>query len=70
MIQLNLSAEEYDLLKDLLEDCLGDLRMEIGDTDDWNYRTMLRKREAVLQKIYDTLARATTEQEQTPPVAD
>ncbi|MGE5140904.1 MAG: hypothetical protein ACM3JD_15670, partial [Rudaea sp.] len=39
----------------VLEDTLADLRGEIGRTDDYSYRSMLKEREAVLNKILSAL---------------
>ncbi len=58
MIYLNLTSEEQDLLLELLESCLADLREEIGRTDDHIYKRMLKDREARLTKLLASLRQA------------
>lgn len=55
MIQLNLTQEEASILKDLLEDYLSDLRMEVADTDMQDFRDRLKQEEATIKKILGTL---------------
>ncbi len=55
MIQIELTAEERLTLRNLLENCLADLRMEIIQTDNINYKTMLKKKKAVLLQLQQTL---------------
>ena len=50
MLELDLDREEREVLVDLLETKLADLRMEIGDTVPLAYRDMLRKKKKVLEK--------------------
>ena len=50
MLELDLDREEREVLVDLLETRLADLRMEIGDTVPLAYRDMLRKKKKVLEK--------------------
>jgi hypothetical protein len=45
---LELSAEERDLLAELLDGAVRDLKMEIADTDSSTYKLRLRARENVL----------------------
>ncbi len=56
-MHLQLSAEQGALLRELLEGALGDLRMEIQDTDNSRYKEQLRGREQTLQALI-TLVRA------------
>ncbi len=58
MLQFNLRPENRDLLVQILEEYLGDLRVEIGDTCDYNYRTKLKGEEIATREILDTLTRA------------
>jgi hypothetical protein len=51
MVHLDLTDEEQQILADLLEEAIGDLRMEIADTDRVDYREMLKHRERVLKKL-------------------
>lgn len=43
MIQLDLTKEEKDILTEIMENGLSDLRMEITDTDSLDFREMLKK---------------------------
>jgi hypothetical protein len=56
MITLTLSAEERDLLQNVLQETVSDLRMEIADTDSGDYRAMLHKREDLLKQLLSRLA--------------
>ena len=47
---LDLDMEEREILADVLDTYLADLRMEIGRTDRQDYRVMLKRRKAILQK--------------------
>ncbi|PKO13078.1 MAG: hypothetical protein CVU39_20765 [Chloroflexi bacterium HGW-Chloroflexi-10] len=55
MLSLEISNEESQILKNVLENCLADLRMEITKTDNLRYKEMLKKRKAVLLKIRETI---------------
>jgi hypothetical protein len=55
MIHLELTQEEKEMLIDILENNLSDLRMEIADTDKMDFREMLKKQKAVLKKVLETL---------------
>ena len=59
MHDLALDREERELLIDLLETRLADLRMEIGNTPSLPYREMLRKRKKVLEKTVTHLRQGT-----------
>jgi hypothetical protein len=56
MIHLDLSAEEQELLQQLVEEQLSELRMEIAGTDSQDYREGLKTRKAVLLKLQESLA--------------
>ncbi|HNR45904.1 MAG TPA: hypothetical protein PKO03_02480 [Anaerolineaceae bacterium] len=58
MVRLELSPEQYQLLVELLESCLSDLRMEIVDTDRIDYKDMLKDRKDVLLSLLETLRSA------------
>jgi hypothetical protein len=58
MVTLDLNADEKEVLIDLLDDCLTDLRMEICDTDNIVYKQSLKNREAVIRKIIAELQQA------------
>ncbi len=55
MIQLDLTDEEVEILKELLESAHSDLRMEIVGTDRKDFRDMLKGRKAVLAKALEAL---------------
>ena len=55
MIQLDLEPEEQKILKEALESYLSDLRVEIADTDNMDYREMLKHRRDVLDKVVAAL---------------
>ncbi len=51
MIQISLTDDEASILKQTLATYLSDLRMEIADTDQQEFREQLKSEEAVLKKI-------------------
>ena len=51
MLHIDLTVEERDLLEEMLDVCLADLRVEVSDTDRHDYKQMLKRREALLRKI-------------------
>ena len=61
MIQLMITEEERELLMDILENDISDLRMEIADTDRRGYREMLKNREILMKNIQQKLDQATAE---------
>jgi hypothetical protein len=56
MLSLTLSAEERDLLEDVLRETISDLRMEIADTDAHDYRARLHVREDMLKALLQRLS--------------
>lgn len=50
MLELDLDLMEREILLDVVETILADLRMEIGRTDRKEFRDMLKKRKQVLLK--------------------
>jgi len=50
MLELDLDLKEREILSDIIETALADLRMEIGRTDRKDFREMLKVRKQVLQK--------------------
>lgn len=58
MLQLSLRPEHRDLLVQILEEYLGDLRVEIGDTRDFDYRKNLKEEEIATRELLDTLTHA------------
>ena len=55
MLELNLNPDEAKILRDVLEDYLSDLRMEIVDTEDMDFREMLKRKKGVLTKVVESL---------------
>ncbi len=51
MLHIDITAEERDLLEQMLDACLTDLRGEISDTARHDYKEMLKQRELLLRKI-------------------
>jgi len=51
MLHLDLTDEEAQMLRGLIENCITDLRGEIWHTDGHNYREMLKAQEALLKKM-------------------
>ena len=58
MLQLDLSQEETTILRQVLEDYLSDLRMEIVDTENQDFREMLKRRKNALTKVVELLPAA------------
>lgn len=58
MIRLDLTAEEARILYDALHSYLSDLRMEIANTDAYDFRQGLKQREEVLRRIIEQLRMA------------
>ena len=56
MIQLTLNTDEASTLRVVLENYISDLRMEIADTEQMEFREQLKDREAVLKKIVAMLS--------------
>ena len=56
MLSIDFSAAENDVLREMIDGMLSELRMEIADTDRLDYREMLRARKQVLQRVLDAIA--------------
>lgn len=56
MIELELSGEERRILREVLEAAASDLRMEIANTDSYDFREMLKERKRALRKVLEALA--------------
>jgi hypothetical protein len=54
-MKLDLTSEETDLLREVLDSTLGDLRYEIADTDRSTFREQLRVRRRLLEGIAEKL---------------
>ena len=55
MLNLDLSASEQGVLREVLADALSELSTEISGTDDKDFRDDLKDRRAVLQKVIAAL---------------
>jgi hypothetical protein len=55
MLNLDLSASEQAILRDVLADALSELSTEISGTDAKDYRDDLKERREVLQKVIAAL---------------
>ena len=51
MIDLELSDEEREILKEVLASAVSDLRAEIADTERLAYRDMLKRRRDLLTRL-------------------
>ena len=51
MTTLNLTPEQAETLKEALTSYVSDLRMEIADTDNHDFRESLKQKEATLKEI-------------------
>ncbi len=61
-ISLTLNPGELEILQEMLQNQLSELRMEISHTDRMEYRDMLKERKRVLNKLLDALAKQTVHQ--------
>lgn len=55
MTQLDLTNDEKQILIEVLESYLSDLRMEIADTDSMDFREKLKTKKSVLMKVVESL---------------
>lgn len=55
MIQLDLTDDELGILKAALQSYISDLRMEIADTDNMDFRNALKAKEQVLTKVVERI---------------
>lgn len=55
MVNLDLSASEQVVLREVLESAISELGMEISGTDSQDYREGLKERKQVLQKVVEAL---------------
>jgi hypothetical protein len=61
MIQVMITDEERELLADILENDISELRMEISDTHRREYRDMLKHRETLMKSIQHKLEQVEVE---------
>lgn len=57
LMQSTISTEELEILTDVLKEYLTDLRSEILDTDDYEYKQGLKHKEEVLRVILAKMER-------------
>jgi hypothetical protein len=55
MIKLDLTNEDVKILVDLLETTVSELRMEVMQTDNRDYKIMLQQREVLLKRLHEEL---------------
>ncbi len=55
--QLNLSDSELLVLRKVLDNYLSELRMEIADTDQMDYREELKQEEIIIKKLLGILTK-------------
>jgi hypothetical protein len=48
---IQLSDEEAEILKSVLEEYISDLRMEVSNTDSMDFREALKHKEAILKRL-------------------
>ena len=60
MPTLNLSSEQAEILAQVLEDYISDLRMEVANTDSQEFRDDLKKKEVFLKDLLGQLGRTAT----------
>jgi hypothetical protein len=58
MYSLTFNQEERDLLAEVLQETISELRMEIADTDSHDYRAQLHKREDMLKALASRISTA------------
>lgn len=51
MVEISINEQEVGILKEILVSYLSDLRMEIADTDQMDFREALKKKEQFLKKL-------------------
>ena len=56
MSDVSLNEEELIVLRDVLESYLSDLRMEVADTDNYDFRQELKQKEKCLKGILQKIA--------------
>jgi hypothetical protein len=55
MVRIELTSQEAEELRSILDDYLSDLRMEIVDTEGHDFRVMLKKRKDLVKRLLDQL---------------
>ncbi|MBD3274520.1 MAG: hypothetical protein GF372_04380 [Candidatus Marinimicrobia bacterium] len=57
MAHIHITSEENQILIAVLQSYLSDLRMEIADTDQYEFRQNLKRQKEILLRILDSLSR-------------
>jgi hypothetical protein len=57
MGEFDLTDEELKIVRDVLENYIADLRMEISHTDSMDFRETLKRKEEVLKNVLSKLGR-------------
>ena len=55
MFNIEFDEEELQVLVDMIDTCIADLRAEIHATDNRDYKEMLKKRRQVVEKLKQSL---------------
>lgn len=55
MITMSFTDEEVQMLQEMLQACITDIRGEISATDNYDYKDMLKRREELLKKMFASL---------------
>ncbi|HOW92343.1 MAG TPA: hypothetical protein PK883_08500 [Anaerolineaceae bacterium] len=55
MVQLEITEDERQILLQVLESCISDLRVEIAGTDNINFKDMLKQRKEIMLKLQRAL---------------
>lgn len=61
MPTINLSSDQAEILTQVLEDYVSDLRMEVANTDSQDFREDLKKKETFLKDLLSQLGRTAAE---------
>lgn len=56
MIKLNLTSDEQELLVTMIENAISELHDEIANTDNYDYKIMLKARKALLLKLLASIS--------------
>jgi hypothetical protein len=56
MIQLEIDADEIEVLREVIESARSDLGYEIANTDNYDYRDQLKKKKDLLKRVLDQLS--------------
>jgi hypothetical protein len=53
--QIELTDQEAELLRNVLEEYVSDLRMEVSNTDNMDFREALKEKERILRGLVERL---------------